>query len=368
MVSITVGTETKQVFLVHKELLALFSGYFQDVFSGRPKVQAKEVPQAESKLQAKVVVKQEDKEESWGSSMGRSVQDSDSDSDTPLRSMSSTSRRNQPNQLSPASDQHSMVDNNLIGTSLSRPAKPNHHEGLASYDLPDIKPSQFAQFVSYLYAGRIIDAFEPLIMAAESNSVEALWYVGQKLRCTSFQNNILEGLRTSESVKSGTWPSAEDIEIVYDLHVKSEPGTEEVAENLLKKFGAHCLGANNPFERYELDSSEGQAWQQLLSRRPELSIDMIKASGRRWAWDKPWDDKVRGNYMVDEVSGIDERWGRLILARRGMAGVKKAASAGDVGAKLEEGHLVAEKERDEYDAEKWLYDSDDLDESGEGIE
>lgn len=61
--------------------------------------------------------------------------------------------------------------------------------------------------------------------------------------------------------------------------------------------------------------------------------------------------------MVDEEEGIEERWERLILARRGKAEVRTAASAGDVGAKLEEGHLAAEKQRGGY--EKWGYDSED---------
>jgi hypothetical protein len=57
-----------------------------------------------------------------------------------------------------------------------------------------------------------------------------------------------------------------------------------------------------------------------------------------------------GNYMVEEEE-VEARWEMMILARRGKEDVKEAAKNGDVGAKLEEGHLAAEKKRIGY--ERW---------------
>ncbi|KUJ06392.1 uncharacterized protein LY89DRAFT_692518 [Mollisia scopiformis] len=330
MVTINVGTETKQTFLVHNELLALYSEYFHDVFSGRIKQEVKE----EVKQETKPKIKQEAKEETTRDAVrqGNAVD--------LVRQLGSPSP--EPRSFVDLSGDPMHLDNKSIGASL-RPSRPNISDEPKSYNLPNIKPSQFAQFVSYIYAGRIIDAFEPLIMATENNSVEALWYVGQTLRSPSFQNNLLEGLRTSQPVKSGDWPSVEDIEIVYDLEKKPEPGVGNGGESLFKKFSIHCLAANNPFDRYEVESSEGQGWNKLMfDKEKEVFKDFILAGNR---WDtKPWEDKERGKYMVDEDS-LEERWERMILARRGEGGVKKAAAAGDVGAKLEEEHLEAEKKR-----------------------
>ncbi|KAE8447199.1 hypothetical protein EG329_011030 [Mollisiaceae sp. DMI_Dod_QoI] len=360
MVTVNIGTETKQSFLVHKELLALYSEYFHDTFSDRVK---KEV-----KIEAKEEVKQEVKLEpgslfprKWGSR--RNILDSDSESDSGTRSLSSTPSNPgmrmsievgpvQPVlRLRPKPEDSKSEDNRITKHGLENPEV---------YDLPNITPSQFAQFVSFLYAGRIIDAFDPLILATENNSPEALWYVGQYLRSPDFQNNILEGLRTTSSTKSGCWPSAEDMEIIYNLHEKAEDGIRNAdggktgggnenssggaGENLLKKFAAHCIAANSPFERHEPESAEGQAWKKLFGKKSEIGMDVLIAGGTRWALRKPWDDKLRGDYMVEE-EGVEERWGEMILAKRGRVGVKEAAKAGDVGAKLEKGHLEAQNQK-----------------------
>ncbi|CZR64690.1 uncharacterized protein PAC_14589 [Phialocephala subalpina] len=362
MITIHVGTETKQTFLVHKELLALHSGYFHDCFASHI-----------IKQEVKQEVKQEIKSEPNTSKPHGNLYDADSDSEMEdvLRdghAISQTSVRSQTTnpvlrlRLPPttiiAESSASGAARELsdakktptptLTTSLLSPTKTSE-----SYDLPTINPSQFAQFVSFLYAGTVIDAFDPLIMTIEHNSVEALWYVGQALRSPSFQNNILEGLRTTASVKSGTWPSPEDVEIIYDLHVKSEAGIKlEVStvseENKLKKFAIHCLGANNPLTRYDMESTEGKAWDEFLTqKRTDIAMELLRVSGRR-AFTKPWEDKLRGEYMVEE-EGVEERWERMILARRGRAGVREAAKGGDVGAQLEEGHLVSESRKLGYD-------------------
>ncbi|KAF8861576.1 hypothetical protein BDZ45DRAFT_723718 [Acephala macrosclerotiorum] len=366
MVTVNVGTETKQAFLVHKELLALHSGYFHDLFS------------PDIKKEVKKEVKNEPLA-SFTESTNLYGADSNSEMEDILRDGHATSQtaiNPQPTQsvlrlrspqnplpgdIKPESSKSGAL-RELLAAKKSPINTVSHNQKQESYDLPSINPSQFAQFVSFIYTGTIISAFDPLIMAVEHNSVEALWYVGQYLRSPPFQNNILEGLRTTSTVKSGTWPSPEDVEIIYDLHdkaqqsegddtkVKGEGEDRGGSKNMLKKFALHCLSASNPLTRHPIATPSGRAWDEFLTKkRTDIGIELLRVSGR-WAFTKPWDDKLRGEYMVEE-EGLEERWERMILVRRGRAGVRKAAMGGDVGAQLEEGHLKAESEKLGY--ERW---------------
>lgn len=377
MVTIVAGTEPKQTFLVYKELLALYSGYFEDVFAVRPvKNNIPDDNEAERETPIKQEVMQAIRE-----SVSPTRENSASGARRPYKGRSESSAPSSPRSLSspantstntsftipdPAASyayrEDTVSTSQTIRQSIPRPHRPTQAEKPNSYTLPHISPSQFAQFVSFLHAGLIIDAFDSLIMTVEHNSVEALWYVGQWLRSPYFQNYILENLRISEPVKSGNWPSPEDIEMLYDLHKKHDLQNEDdsetenerrgysVPEYQLKKFAVHCLSANNTSGRYQNQSREGRAWQKLFDKRSDIVKDaFVVSGGTNWALVKPWDDKLRGEYMVAVEEEIEERWERMILAKRGTEGLKLAAKAGDIGAKLEQVHLAAERQRLGYD-------------------
>jgi hypothetical protein len=59
---------------------------------------------------------------------------------------------------------------------------------------------------------------------------------------------------------------------------------------------------------------------------------------KAWGESTPWDDIHRDKYTEKEVA-MDERWEKLILAKRKMENVQEAATKGCRKSKIELGHL-----------------------------
>jgi hypothetical protein len=144
-------------------------------------------------------------------------------------------------------------------------------------------------------------------------------------------------LRTTNEVQGGDWPTPDEARKVYHLTSNvqaSGSGTYGGNHAMLRKFVADSIAANNPFERYDPDSNKYAEWSRLYTENSVISLDVHKASSKRWSESKPWEDQHRKSYLVEEKS-IDERWEEMILEGRTAYNIALAAGDGCIRSKLE---------------------------------
>jgi hypothetical protein len=215
-----------------------------------------------------------------------------------------------------------------------------NYTGQLCYTLPNnVSPLQFSFFLSWMQHGYFID---PLLSISENESnidveLEHLWVAGHQLESPGFQNYVMERLRTSDGAQAGDWPTPDEARTVYRLVSGIRPTgsrSSDGGHSMLRKFVADSIAADNPFERYDPDSDEYEEWSRLYTENSVISLDVHKASSKRWSESKPWEDQHRKKYLVEEKS-IDERWEEMILEGRTAHNIAVAAGGGCIRSKLE---------------------------------
>jgi hypothetical protein len=191
--------------------------------------------------------------------------------------------------------------------------------------LPNIKPSLFIDFISWLYTGKFLDVSNEALGGGPRTDM--LWELGRSLRCPAFQNLCMDDCRIYCQDPAAPWPYVEAISTMYTLTKKG---------SLLRKFAAHSMMCKNPFTELEEGSREYKKWEKLLEKCPDLATDMVK--GKNWNGTRPWDDEHRGAYMEEEAD-LDKRWDELILRQRTKAEIKKEADKKDIRSIIELEHL-----------------------------
>ncbi|KAE9364780.1 hypothetical protein N431DRAFT_355108 [Stipitochalara longipes BDJ] len=200
-------------------------------------------------------------------------------------------------------------------------------DDMGKLSLPTVKPTMFADFVSWMYNGNYLqDAKEA--KKEEEDVCTQLWTMGAFLKAPGFQNFCMDDYQTWCKQNSQSWPSVAGIELIYKLAAKG---------SLFRRFAAHSVHCKPPFEGCKEGSKEHKEWSDFLDRCPELVMDMA-LMGKSWNGTVAWDDANRLDYMVEEVA-LDERWEDLILTARSKENVAKAAANGCRRSRIELAHL-----------------------------
>jgi hypothetical protein len=213
-------------------------------------------------------------------------------------------------------------------------------ETSSEHYLENVTPFQFSLFFSWMQHGYLIDRVLSMSQSESDTGLEHLWVVGHYLESPAFQNYIMETLRISGPVQSSQWPTPKQAETVYQLtsDFAVEDGGDSPSQ--LRKFVAHSIAANNPFEQYERNIEEYREWSELFKASGEINMDVMKAGGKRWLQSKPWEDKNRKQYLI-KAKSIDARWERMILKGKNRASREHSLQArkGTVRSELQLAHL-----------------------------
>jgi hypothetical protein len=207
----------------------------------------------------------------------------------------------------------------------------------------EISSLQFTIFLCWVQHGYLI---KPLYAIPDDGSdidLGHLWVVGHRLGSPRFQNYVMERLRSSKKVQAGDWPTPNQARTVYQITSDiqaSRSGTSSGKYPMLRKFVAHSIAANSPFDRYDEGSSEYDDWSRLYRKNPDISLDVHKVGGKQWIASKPWDDEHRNEYSVEEWS-IDDRWQEISGENRTLE--EGARAQGGIRTDLESAHLEREQ-------------------------
>ncbi|KAK0119388.1 hypothetical protein ONS95_010840 [Cadophora gregata] len=225
------------------------------------------------------------------------------------------------------------------------------------YSLPTIHPLPFTLFTCYIHHGTLTPTLLTLTDAAQTCTWEALWALGSKLRAPGFMNYCMESLRAMKSVQDGGWLKPKTVREVWGMGLEMEEEEEEGEEvfgsgtgtgrwssspldresqthttaNKLKLFTASLVASLSPLTLYPPTSMDYRNWERTFTGIPSLSLAVEKvksdlnlnvqhsSSGDQDAGEeeergknkKPWDDKFRHYWRVEEVD-IREMWRQIL--------------------------------------------------------
>ncbi|KAL5330411.1 hypothetical protein ACEPPN_003938 [Leptodophora sp. 'Broadleaf-Isolate-01'] len=274
---ISVGTlPNQQSFLIHKELLAVHSEYFDSLFSSPSQrhnsSQLSEPCKAMSEsntalqkaltsamrggahLDSQVKVKEEshpkpstDFDVNFGLGVKMEINEEDSDDDftmissdqyysnlahkkllTPTSTPVKTKTKNKTTNPLPSTSQSiSPSPSKLKADCIADCTQPTHtlpfpqqeqEQQQETYTLPaTIHPLPFALFTSYIYTGNLSPTLQTLTDKEDPCSWERLWALGFLLKAPGFMNFCMEGLRDLKKVHDGLWPSAKEAGVIWNL-------------------------------------------------------------------------------------------------------------------------------------------------------
>lgn len=203
------------------------------------------------------------------------------------------------------------------------------------FHLPDIEPIQFANYLAWIYTRETSVAFSQ----KTSDDIEVMWKLGYVLGDERFQNWCMAALRnearlTRRDPEHRSWPSVLEAEIAYQITEKG---------SVLRKLVADLLACDNPL--HDDDVAKQEEWVALLERQPALSVDIIRAGGRKWNGTKPWDDEHGASYMMSEVS-LDQRWEEQILMESSRNEIARLAEDGCIRSRIQLQHLNRKVEKE----------------------
>jgi hypothetical protein len=195
--------------------------------------------------------------------------------------------------------------------------------------LPNVQPRVFAEFVSWLYFAVYLD-FNGNPYDYDTILAVQGWALGEQIGPPRYQNWCMDSIRGG--VKCGML-DLQDAYVIYETTTK---------DSKLRKFAAHSITCESPFEQDVEGGKMYQAWNTLLEELPELAVDIALVAGKDWNGTYPWDYVHRQAYLVDEVD-LGQRWEDQILAARSMEEIKAAAEGGCVRSIIESDHIGREK-------------------------
>jgi hypothetical protein len=160
-----------------------------------------------------------------------------------------------------------------------------------------------------------------------------IWGLGRLLEAPAFQNWCMDTVREYCKMPDREWPVLEVVDAIYKTSCK---------DSKFRKFAAHSMARESPFEKYEEGSEMYKSWNTLLKNSPDLGIDIALVAGKEWNGIYPWDDEHRQAYLEDEVD-LDQRWEYQILAARSIEEIKVAAKSNCIRSILELAHIERKK-------------------------
>jgi hypothetical protein len=335
MVTVHVGKDSlKQSFLVHRELLTLHSEYFRSLLTAKIKTEIKDEDETKIKIE---------KGEKPGQGLPtipdtRSPSPSEENSQTPENALRSASFSEKSGSLcspSPSSPSPSVnavwpiyreadtASQSSVKSQTPVTAQPTIEatpaaQTVSEIHVPEINPTHFAAFLSFLYINSITPSIADLQTSSTSHLYPTMYILGCQLLSPSFFNYIMEALRRDVH---GEWPSAEQAKHIYEITSSFTPLASRTSNlgkdgvTMLKKFTASCMAANNVFERHVEGTPEHDEWNKLFSAKPEIGMDVLRAHSSQWHERKPWDDVHRKKFLVEK--GLGDNQGDVINRGQG---------------------------------------------------
>jgi hypothetical protein len=196
--------------------------------------------------------------------------------------------------------------------------------------LPDVKPSGFAEFVSWLYAGEALLFRDYLYDDIE---LGYLWALGELLEVPAFQNWCMNTFLEDCKNPNSQWPALEVVKVIYETSPKGSK---------LRKFAAHSMACDSPFEKHWEGDKMYEGWNTLLEDILELGPDIARVAGKQWNGTYPWDGEHRQAYLKVEVAP-DQLWEEQILAARSIEEIKTAAKGNCLRSMIELAHIERKK-------------------------
>ena len=168
--------------------------------------------------------------------------------------------------------------------------------------LPNIAPTQFGFFISWLYQGVATQDIKGT-GTQQHETWEILYEIGNRLQCPGFQNYCMDELRTSEAVMCGRWPKPQEASTIYNITPH---------DSLLRVFAVDCLTVNHPFAPEREGSNLSCEWARLLDEITDLGRQFMKASGLSWKLVKPWDGESRKRYVI-ATPDLGQQWTKMFM-------------------------------------------------------
>ncbi|KAF4631455.1 hypothetical protein G7Y89_g6672 [Cudoniella acicularis] len=165
--------------------------------------------------------------------------------------------------------------------------------------------SYFEHFLSWMNTGALLPVDKHI---SAWDQYVGIWMVGRAFKLPAFQNMCMDALR--QYCKSG-----EGIESCCSSPKKTTEDWGQIAkESPMRSFFRDCLRFSNRFMKLEENEEEYREGSKLLRnyKTQDLAIELALGSRKDWKGTRPWDDKHRATYMLEEVP-LDEIWEKQTL-------------------------------------------------------
>jgi hypothetical protein len=155
--------------------------------------------------------------------------------------------------------------------------------GVDKQILISMKPSLFADFVSWIYFGEFLKVENDALEGAAS--VDDLWEWGRVFKAPAFQNFCMDDCRaycksSDTNPTKNPWPFINGIKQMYSTTPK---------ESQLRKLAVNSLSYKNPLHKYRKGSAAWKEWKALLTGQDsqeawinDLREDFALEAGKDW--------------------------------------------------------------------------------------
>lgn len=193
----------------------------------------------------------------------------------------------------------------------------------AKIALPEAEPLAFLDYLSWIYTGEFVH----LHKLNQHMTIQECYELGTLLRAPAYQNAVMDICRDMQS----------SLQLSQDSTVETTFLTCRKGSKL-RKFVAHCIARDSPFEKYKEDSNEYKKWTALLQKWPDLSLEIATIAGKKWNSTYPWYDGHRAAY-VEHEEDLGEQRDKQILLSRDIDEIRRAAEDGCMQSMVELDHL-----------------------------
>jgi hypothetical protein len=203
--------------------------------------------------------------------------------------------------------------------------------------LPDVQPSVFAEFLSWLYYSDCLEVNGDSFFIFE---IAQAWGLGELIEAPGFQNWCMDTIRTycKEPPEDYWLPlDTKDVATIY---------RDSSKYSKLRMFAAHSMACKSPFDKSQEGTERYKEWTKewttLLENVPDLISDIARVAELEWNGTHPWDDEHRKAYLVDQVAP-DQLWEEQILAARRIEEIKAAATGNCIRSMIELAYIERKK-------------------------
>jgi hypothetical protein len=142
--------------------------------------------------------------------------------------------------------------------------------------IKDVKPSTFAQFVSWMYTGKFLDDDNGVL--SQSSKGEVLYGLARNLEAPTFSNFCMDDTRRDYRKDKKHWVTPESLNSAYE-HAGAAEGT------LFRKLIADVVNCENPFRKLKKESlysgKNGMAYATRSQRSKLIQKHRSTQDGRR---------------------------------------------------------------------------------------